>query len=37
MSGKNKAFRSPRFFVKLDVSISKFNGTKRSEVMYSNW
>lgn len=28
---------SPRFFVKFDVSISKFNGTKRSEVMYSNW
>lgn len=28
---------SPRFFVKFDVSISKFNGVKRSEIMYSNW
>lgn len=28
---------NPRFFVKFDVSVTKFNGAKRSEIMYSNW
>lgn len=28
---------NPRFQVKFDVSVSRFGGESRSEIMYSNW